>query len=68
MEIILNGRKTIVPQSQTLAEFLRRIQITKETRGIAVARNKRVIFRSAWEECLLESGDELEVIHAVAGG
>ncbi len=68
MEITLNGQKMTLSQPQTLAEFLRSRQITKETRGVAVARNGCIAPRSIWDECCLETDDELEVIHAVAGG
>jgi len=68
MEITLNGQKMMLSQPQTLAEFLRSRQITKETRGVAVARNGRIVPRPTWDECRLETEDELEVIHAVAGG
>jgi sulfur carrier protein len=68
MDIKLNGRCATLPQSQTLAEFLRNRQITVETRGVAVARNGSIVPRTSWEDCRLESQDEVEVIHAVAGG
>lgn len=68
MDIKLNGRSATLPQLQTLAEFLRDHQITVETRGVAVARNGSIVPRTSWEDCCLEPQDEVEVIHAVAGG
>jgi sulfur carrier protein len=68
MEIKLNGQPLTLSEPQTLDSFLESHEITLETRGVAVAKNGRVVPRSSWEQCLLEMGDEVEVIHAVAGG
>ena len=68
MEIKVNGRPTTLPQPQTLAEFLQSRQISVQTRGVAVARNGCIAPRASWENCKLEPGDQVEVIHAVAGG
>jgi sulfur carrier protein len=38
------------------------------TRGVAVAVNSEVVRRADWPDVQLVAGDEVEVLHAVAGG
>jgi sulfur carrier protein len=37
-------------------------------RGIAVAVNGEVVPRSSWDTTLVDSGDRIEIVTAVAGG
>jgi len=50
----------------TVAELLVRLQAPD--RGIAVAKNDRVVRRSAFDEERVDEGDRIEIIRAVAGG
>ncbi len=53
---------------QTVADLLRDLGLDPQRSGIAVALNDTVVPRSEWEERVLQPGDRVEVVRAVAGG
>jgi sulfur carrier protein len=62
----INGEPHELPDGLTVAQLLERVQAPE--RGIAVAKNDRVVRRSAFAEERIEDGDRIEIIRAVAGG
>ena len=68
MELTINGEKRKVASVDTLAELLKTLGISVETRGIAVAVNDTVVPRAEWGATRMQEGDSVEVIHAVQGG
>lgn len=66
MKATINGEPHELPEGLTVAQLLAHMQAPQ--RGIAVARNDRVVRRSAFEEERVEEGDRIEIIRAVAGG
>lgn len=66
MKASINGEMHELPEGLTVAQLLVRLQAPP--RGIAVARNDRVIRRSTFERERLSDGDRIEIIKAVAGG
>jgi sulfur carrier protein len=62
----INGEPHELPEGLTVAELLARVQAPQ--RGIAVAKNDRVVRRSAFEQERVQEGDRIEIIRAVAGG
>ena len=66
MKVSINGEQLELPQGLTVAELLVRLQAPD--RGIAVAKNDRVVRRSAFDEERVDEGDRIEIIRAVAGG
>jgi len=66
MKASINGEPHELPDGLTLAQLLARLQAPQS--GIAVARNDRVVRRSAFGDEALEDGDRIEIIKAVAGG
>lgn len=66
MKATINGEPHELPEGLTVAQLLAHMQAP--ARGIAVARNDRVVRRSAFEEERVEEGDRIEIIRAVAGG
>lgn len=66
MKVSINGEQLELPQGLTVAELLVRLQAPD--RGIAVAKNDRVVRRSAFGEERVDEGDRIEIIRAVAGG
>jgi len=66
MRIQLNGQMTDCPDDCTVAKLLedRGIPIA----GTAVARNEAVVRKAEYAATVLEAGDRVEVIRAVAGG
>lgn len=73
MNILLNGKPTILPATATVltaVEHLHGSSFAQEQarRGIAIALNQTVIPRSHWQDTPLHENDTLEVITAVQGG
>jgi len=66
VKVSINGEQLELPQGLTVAELLVRLQAPD--RGIAVAKNDRVVRRSAFGEERVDEGDRIEIIRAVAGG
>jgi sulfur carrier protein len=62
----INGEELDLPDGVTVAQLLAHLQAPE--RGIAVAKNDRVVRRSAFEEERVNEGDRIEIIRAVAGG
>jgi sulfur carrier protein len=62
----INGEPHELPEGLTVAELLERVQAPE--RGIAVAKNDRVVRRSAFAAERIKDGDRIEIIRAVAGG
>ncbi len=65
MNIKLNNNP-ITTESTTIADLLEQQSI--ETKGIAVAVNRRVVPRTEWNTRVLNEGDEVVVVSAVYGG
>jgi len=66
MRITINGSERDVDEASTVATLLE--QVNAPARGIAVARNDRVVPRSQFANERIGEGDRIEIIKAVAGG
>lgn len=66
MKASINGEQIELPHGLTVAQLLAHLQAPE--RGIAVAKNDRVVRRSAFGEERVNEGDRIEIIRAVAGG
>lgn len=66
MKATVNGEQLELAEGLTLAQLLAHVQAPE--RGIAVAKNDRVVRRSAFEDERVNDGDRIEIIRAVAGG
>lgn len=62
----LNGQELSLPAGATVARAIEVVGCG--TRGVAVAVNSELVPRAQWAGRALMEGDELEVLHAVAGG
>ena len=65
MFVVVNGQPYALPETHTLAGLL---HLLAPPVPFAVARNTEVVPRGAYEECLIEPGDQIEIVHAAAGG
>ncbi len=65
MNLLFNG-DGISTDVVTLAELLDEQGV--ETKGVAVAVNRRVVARASWAEHRLEAEDQVIVVSAVYGG
>lgn len=66
MKVSINGQQHEIPDGLNVAELLEHLEAPG--RGIAVAKNDRVVRRSAFADERVGEGDRIEIIKAVAGG
>jgi sulfur carrier protein len=66
--IRLNGQESDLQPGETVAAVLRRLELSPEARGIAVAVDGEVIPRAGWETCVLSDETRIEVLIAIQGG
>jgi len=66
MRIQLNGEAFELPDNQTVADLLVRLDLTG--RRVAVELNLDIVPRSQHGATVLHDGDRLEVVHAIGGG
>jgi sulfur carrier protein len=65
MYVVVNGETRPLPELRTLAELLRELSPAVP---FAVARNAEVVPRGAYENCRIEPGDRIDILHPAAGG
>lgn len=66
MQIIINGQPEEYTDGITVAELL--VQMGIPTSGTAVACNDTVVRKATYADTVLQPGDRIEIIRAVAGG
>jgi sulfur carrier protein len=66
VRIVVNGEDRRVAPGATVADVVATLVDTPA--GVAVARNREVVPRSAWAVTLLAAADRVEVVTAAAGG
>jgi sulfur carrier protein len=66
--IRLNGQESEVQPGETIAAVLRRLELSPEARGIAVAVDGEVVPRAGWETYALSDEARIEVLTAIQGG
>ena len=66
MRIQLNGESLELPDGETVAALLTRLELTG--RRVAVELNLDIVPRSQHAETSLNDGDSVEVVHAIGGG
>ena len=66
MRIQLNGEALELPEGQSVADLLARLDLAG--RRVAVELNLDIVPRSQHAVTLLRDGDRVEVVHAIGGG
>jgi sulfur carrier protein len=66
MRIQLNGEPYELPEGETVAALLTRLELTG--RRVAVELNLDIVPRSQHDATTLTEGDQVEVVHAIGGG
>jgi len=66
MHIQLNGERYELPDGQSVADLLQRLELTG--RRLAVELNRDIVPRSQHAATFLADGDQVEVVHAIGGG
>ncbi|MFI8745958.1 sulfur carrier protein ThiS [Pseudomonas sp. NPDC077186] len=66
MHIQLNGEPFELPDNQSVADLLARLDLAG--RRVAVELNLDIVPRSQHDSTRLAEGDQVEVVHAIGGG
>lgn len=66
MEIIVNGETRTVAEGYTAAQLVSDMELT--SRRIAMEVNLDIVPRSTYGDHVFQSGDRVEIVHAVGGG
>ncbi|MGK9066865.1 sulfur carrier protein ThiS [Stutzerimonas chloritidismutans] len=66
MLIELNGERHELPDGQSVADLLQRLDLVG--RRLAVELNRDIVPRSQHAATLLAEGDKVEIVHAIGGG
>jgi sulfur carrier protein len=65
--VLVNGKPRAGGEA-TLKDLVAELGIDPERRGLAVARNGRVVPRASWGDTLVAPGDRIEIVQPLAGG
>ncbi|ENM3026376.1 TPA: sulfur carrier protein ThiS [Pseudomonas aeruginosa] len=66
MQIQLNGEPFELPDAQSVADLLARLELGG--RRVAVELNLDIVPRSQHASTALKDGDHVEIVHAIGGG
>ncbi len=66
--IRLNGEPRELTEGATVSAAVALLDVSPDTRGVAVAVDREVVPRGAWAETVLGDGAEVEVVMAIQGG
>jgi sulfur carrier protein len=68
LNVLINGRPAELPEDATVASLVETLALPAAGRGVAVAVDREVVPRGAWDSTALAEGAKVEVVHAVQGG
>ena len=68
MKIYINGEEKTVRSNLNVHDLLITLELNPKQAGIAVAVDREVIPRTAWQATELREDSEVEIIRAVQGG
>jgi sulfur carrier protein len=68
LNVMVNGRPAELPEDATVASLVETLELPAAGRGVAVAVDREVVPRGAWDSTALAEGAKVEVVHAVQGG
>lgn len=66
MQVQVNGQSHHLAENATLHQLLDQLALREQR--IAVEVNTQLVPRSTFDQYQLQSGDQIEIIHAVGGG
>lgn len=67
MQIVLNGTPVVLDnETNTIAALIEQLQLSGKR--IAVEINEEIVPRSTHVTTLLQTGDRVEIVHAIGGG
>jgi sulfur carrier protein len=68
ISVQLNGEWHELADGATVADAIATLGVPLDTRGVAVAVDREVVRRGAWEETALTAGARVEILTAIQGG
>ena len=66
MHIIINGENKELPETLSVAELIRQLELPQMR--VAIEINREVVRRADWMLTLLRDGDRVEIVQFVGGG
>jgi thiamine biosynthesis protein ThiS len=66
LRITVNGNQQELPPGTTIAALLEKLGL--QPKYVAVERNRELVPRQQHAGCLIEAGDEMEIVTLVGGG
>lgn len=66
MEIIVNGKKTLIVEETTLLGYITSIGLNPAL--IVCELNLEIPLKENWDEIVLQHGDQLELVKFIGGG
>lgn len=66
IEIVVNGERKSVPPGLTVQRLLETLAIPADR--VAVELNKSIVRKRNWEDTLVETGAQVEIVQFVGGG
>ncbi len=66
MHIIINGENKELPETLSVDELIRQLELPQMR--VAIEINREVVRRADWMLTLLRDGDRVEIVHFVGGG
>ncbi len=66
MQIYLNGEERQFPEGLTMGALVRRLDLGEQRFAIEV--NEELVPRSTFDQYHLQTGDRVEIVHAIGGG
>lgn len=66
MKIQLNGEPRVLHSETDLHSLITELKLGNQ--AIAVAVNRQVIRRAQWQQRMLKTGDQVDVVRAIGGG
>ena len=66
IEITVNGEPQSAPNGQTILGLLQQLEL--DPARVAVELDRRIVKQPAWQETVLRTGAQLEIVQFVGGG
>jgi thiamine biosynthesis protein ThiS len=66
IEITVNGEPQTAPQGQTILGLLHQLDL--DPARVAVELDRRIVKQPNWQETILRTGAQLEIVQFVGGG
>ena len=66
IEITVNGEPQTAPEGQTILGLLQCLEL--DPARVAVELDRRIVKQPTWQETILRTGSQLEIVQFVGGG